>query len=151
MPRAGACEDFGRAVILIAGGTGRLGRIVATGLVGRGEHVRILTRGAGPPPAPGIEMVRGDIQNPMDVERAVRGARIVVSAMSAFGMKGGRLERVDARGNQRLIASCQACGVDQFVLVSVRDASRDHPSSLHQAKYGAEEALAASRLSWKSS
>ena len=78
-------------MILVAGGTGRLGRIVVDRLLapvnrcgschgGRGHRQ---ARRAG-----SLERVLGDIRDRQAVARAVAGARVVVSAVSAFGMKG---------------------------------------------------------------
>jgi uncharacterized protein YbjT (DUF2867 family) len=62
-------------VIVVAGGTGRLGRLVVERLRASGEEVRTMSRAG------------GDVRDPATVDRAIAGARVVISAVSAFGMK----------------------------------------------------------------
>ncbi|MDB4883701.1 MAG: nucleoside diphosphate sugar epimerase [Gemmatimonadetes bacterium] len=139
-------------MIAIAGGTGRLGRIVVERLATRGETVRILSRDPqrAPPSAANanVELVAADVRDPDAVERAVAGARIVISAMSAFGMKGVSPREVDLEGNAHLIASAEKHGVERFIFVSVLGASADHPMELARMKYRAEQRLIQSKLSW---
>ncbi|HXU64287.1 MAG TPA: SDR family oxidoreductase [Polyangia bacterium] len=136
-------------MILVAGGTGRLGRIVVQRLLTAGEQVRVLSRrpgGAGNPLSP--ETVVGDVRDPAAVARAVAGARVVISAVSAFGMKGVTPRQVDLDGNVNLIAAAEGAGVERFVLVSVRGAAARHPMELARMKYVAEQRLTRSRLAW---
>ena len=136
-------------MILVAGGTGRLGKLVVQLLVQAGESVRVLTRDRGRanglPDA--IEIVVGDIRGDTSVAAAVRGCTRVISAVHGFAGPGcSSPEAIDRDGNRRLIRAAKAAGVEHFVLVSVRDASPDHPMSLHRAKYAAEQELRASNL-----
>jgi uncharacterized protein YbjT (DUF2867 family) len=136
-------------MILVAGGTGRLGKQVVRLLVDAAEDVRVLTRdraGArGLPDA--IEIVTGDIRQAADVSAAVRGCKAVVSAVHGFvGSGSPSPEAIDRDGNAALIRAAKEAGVARFVLVSVYDARPDHPMSLHRAKYAAEEELRRSGL-----
>jgi uncharacterized protein YbjT (DUF2867 family) len=139
-------------VILVAGGTGRLGRIVVQRLLSAGEQVRVLSRGGStetPWSGAALELMVGDVRDRQAVARAVAGARVVISAMSAFGMKGVTPREVDLDGNLNLIAAADStAGVERFVLVSVRGASAQHPMELARMKYGAEQSLRQSRLAW---
>ncbi len=137
-------------MIMIAGGSGRLGTLLVDRLAIRGENVRILSRAPLPRRAllPAVEIVAGDARRPADADRAVAGARMVISAMSAFGMKGVTPRQVDLEGNANLIAACERQGVEHFILVSVRGASPGHPTELHRMKYEAEQTLVRSALSW---
>src|SRR6185312_16948707 len=145
IPRGGGA----RGMILVAGGTGRLGRIVVQRLLAAGEQVRVLSRR---PPATGSavspQIVVGDVRDPAAVARAVAGARVVISAVSAFGMKGVTPRQVDLDGNVNLIAAAEGAGVERFVLVSVRGAAARHPMELARMKYVAEQRLTRSRLAW---
>ena len=138
------------SMITIAGGSGRLGTILVDRFAARGETVRILSRSPHPartiPPA--VETVAWDARRPADADRAVAGARIVISAMSAFGMKGVTPRQVDLEGNATLIAACERQGVEHFILVSVRGASPDNGVALARMKYEAEQRLMQSSLSW---
>ena len=136
-------------MILVAGGTGRLGKLIVQLLVRAGEDVRVLTRlqerASGLPVA--VEMIVGDIRRATGVATAVRDCTTVISAVHGFaGPDSPSPEAIDRDGNRRLIRAAKEAGVEHFVLVSVHDASPDHPMSLHRAKYAAEQELRASGL-----
>ena len=136
-------------MILVAGGTGRLGKLIVQLLVRAGEDVRVLTRlqerASGLPIA--VEMIVGDIRRATGVATAVRDCTTVISAVHGFaGPDSPSPEAIDRDGNRRLIRAAKEAGVEHFVLVSVHDASPDHPMSLHRAKYAAEQELRASGL-----
>jgi uncharacterized protein YbjT (DUF2867 family) len=137
-----------RLVILVAGGSGRLGRIVVERLLRAGASVRVLSRrpDAGATGAP--EVIVGDVRDRGAVQRAMSGARVVISAMSAFGMKGVSPRQVDLDGNLGLIAAAEEAGVERFVLLSMRGASAHHPMELARMKHGAEQRLMQSKLAW---
>jgi uncharacterized protein YbjT (DUF2867 family) len=139
-------------MILIAGGTGRLGRELVSGLLERGEPVRILTRSessAAALRARGVDVVVGDVCRAGDVAAAVAGCSTVVSALSGFGPMGESTPRtVDRDGNLSLIRASEAAGVRRFVLLSMRGAAADSPLPLLRMKHAAEQELTRSRLDW---
>src|SRR6266403_2044701 len=109
-------------MIVIAGGTGRLGRILVECFRPTGEVVRVLSRvseRAERVVGDNVEVVAADVRDRAAVGRALAGARIVISAMSGFGMEGVNPREVDFEGNANLIASAEKHGVERFVLVSV--------------------------------
>lgn len=136
-------------MILVAGGTGSLGRRVARLLVDAGHGVRVLTRDRGRArdlPSE-VEIVCGDVRTPADLTEAVRGCTVVISAVHGFlGPGNPSPEAIDRDGNRALVRAASDAGVEHFVLISVHGASADHPMSLHRAKYAAEEALRESGL-----
>jgi uncharacterized protein YbjT (DUF2867 family) len=127
-------------MILVAGGTGRLGRLVVDALVDRGLEVRILSRN---PLRPGtvdgrVELVTGDVRDRDSLDAAVSGADVVVSAVHGFtGPRGISPESVDRRGNMNLIDAAKAAGAG-FVLVSTVGAAADSPMELFRMKHAAE-------------
>jgi uncharacterized protein YbjT (DUF2867 family) len=137
-------------MIVIAGGTGRLGRILVERLGTGPEAVRVLSRAPERTPAArgNVEVVSGDVRDPQALDRALAGARVVISAMSAFGMKGVTPREVDFEGNANLIAAAGKHRVERFILVSVLGASAEHPMELARMKYLAEQRLIQSQLSW---
>lgn len=139
-------------MILVAGGTGRLGRQVVELLQEHGLEVRVLTRDrdrARSVLRPDVQIVDGDVRDPDAVRRAVAGANTVVSAIQGLvGGKGITPETVDRDGNRNLIHAAVEAGVAQFVLVSVKDAGPAHPVDLMRMKYAAEQALRATAMSW---
>jgi uncharacterized protein YbjT (DUF2867 family) len=139
-------------MILVAGGTGTLGQSLIPLLAERGESVRVLTRagrgGAGLA-APGIEVMRGDVRDRATVARAMVGVRSVVSAINGFGGPGALgVRAIDRDGNANLIDAAEAAGVEHFVLVSIQQATLDHPIELFRMKAAAEQRLRATSLAW---
>jgi uncharacterized protein YbjT (DUF2867 family) len=139
-------------MILVAGGTGRLGSKVVTLLHRRGPDVRVLTRDrsrAAHLAGAGVEIVEGDVRDLAAVRRAVAGTQTVISAIQGFaGTKNGSPATIDRDGNRNLIRAAREAGVEHFVLVSVKDASPNHPADLMRMKYAAEQDLRASGLAW---
>jgi NADH dehydrogenase len=131
--------------VLIAGGTGRLGSVVADRLSSQGVPVRVLTREparAGRRTAPGIEMVLGDVGSASAVQAATRGVSVVVAAVHGFASPTRRaLESVDRDGNRRLIDAAREAGA-AVVLLSVVGASPSSPLELFRRKAEAEAFLA---------
>ena len=139
-------------MIAVAGGTGRLGTKVVTLLRQRGQDVRVLTRDHGRAAhlsSAGVEIVEGDVRDFAAVRRAMAGTRTVVSAIQGFaGTKDGIPATIDRDGNRNLIRAAHEAGVEFLVLVSVKDASPNHPAGLMRMKYAAEQDLRASGLAW---
>ena len=139
-------------MILLAGGTGTLGRRVVPLLVARGLDVRILARhaGAATPIDDGkVQRVAADIRDRPAVDAAMTGVDTVVSMIQGVGGASALGPQVvDRDGNLTLIQAAVANGVRHFVLVSVIQASADHPIELFRMKFIAETALRASGLSW---
>jgi len=136
-------------MIVVAGGTGTLGRRIVERLTGRGDEVRVLTRD----PRRGehlprtVELVAADLRRD-PIDPLVAGASVVISAIHGFaGPTRTRPEAVDRDANARLVAAAKRAGVGHFVLVSVVGAAPDHPMSLHRMKYAAEQDLLSSGIS----
>ncbi len=139
-------------MILLAGGTGNLGRRVVRLLAARGLPVRVLTRdparAAGLAGA-GVEVATGDVRDPAAVARARAGAQTVISAIQDFSGTGGDSpETVDHAGNGILMRAAREAGAGHFILVSVQGAAPDHPLGLFRAKYRAEQEVRANGLAW---
>jgi NADH dehydrogenase len=135
-------------VILVAGGTGRLGTALVTRLVDRGEQVRVLTRDPGRAAhLPAVDIVRGDIRDPASVTTAVAGAAAVVSAVHGFAEWRASPASVDRDGNRNLIDAAGRAGA-HIVLVSVIGASPEHPLELFRMKAAAEDLLRAAGAPW---
>lgn len=139
-------------MILVAGGTGTLGRRVVALLGARGLDLRILSRhgdqAADLDTLP-VETVAADVRDRAAVERAMDGVDTVVSAIQGFGgPHAAGAPAVDRDGNLTLIDAAVAAGVRHFVLLSIAQAAPDHPIELFRMKHAAEVALQASGLSW---
>jgi uncharacterized protein YbjT (DUF2867 family) len=138
-------------VILVAGGSGRLGTLIVRRLVARGLGVRVLTRDrtrtahiAGSR----VEVVEGDVRDVSRLAAAVAGVETVVSAIHGFGDVGDvSPASVDRDGNHHLI-NAAAGAKAAVVLMSIVGASAEHPIELFRMKYAAEEQLRASGVAW---
>jgi uncharacterized protein YbjT (DUF2867 family) len=133
-------------MILVAGGTGRLGTLVVNGLRRQGIDVRVLTRD--PQRAAhlgnGISVVAGDVRDPGSVAAAVDGVDVVVSAVHGFvGPRGISPATIDRDGNANLTDAAKASGA-HLVLMSVVGAAPDSPMQLFRMKYAAEQHAIAS-------
>jgi uncharacterized protein YbjT (DUF2867 family) len=136
-------------MILVAGGTGTLGREIVARLTAAGQEVRVLTRDVAHAAGPDIETAIGDVRDPSTLAAAVKGASAVISAVHGFlGGRGAGPEEVDHQGNRNLVQAAVDAGTEHFMLLSVLDARPDDPLSLHRAKYAAEQQLITSGLSW---
>ncbi|MCZ2404651.1 SDR family oxidoreductase [Paenarthrobacter sp. Z7-10] len=139
-------------MILIAGGTGTVGRILVPMLLSDGLKVRVLTRSqdsAAKLRALGVETVLGDAGRDGELRDAVSGCGAIVSAMSGFGpTSGSSPDAVDRSGNIALMDAAAAAGVKRFVLFSIRGAAPDSPLPLARCKFAAEQHLKNSPLAW---
>lgn len=135
-------------MIVVAGGTGLLGRNVVARLVGRGLKVRVLTRDveigrkALGHLADRVELVAADLRDPSTLPAALAGSETVIAAVQGFGgREAGGIAAVDRDGNLALVAAAAAAGVERFVLLSIHDASASDSLVLGRAKAMVEAAL----------
>jgi len=140
-------------VILIVGGSGTLGKILASRLLGAGHAVRVMSRTPSKVAAvraEGADVVKGDLLDPDSLVRACQGADVVVTAAhSILGRGPNASAHVDGAGQCRLIDAAKAGGVRRFVYVSVHEpdpAYRRVP--FFRIKHGVEQYLHKSGLAW---
>ncbi|MEP6855609.1 MAG: NAD(P)H-binding protein [Pedococcus sp.] len=119
-------------MILVAGGTGRLGSRVVELLQMRGATVHALGRHSDGD----LRDITGD---------ALAGVSVAVSCVTGFPRQGPA--RVDRDGNIAFIDAAARVGAD-VVLVSVLGASAHSPMQLFRMKYAAEEHLRHSSAPW---
>jgi uncharacterized protein YbjT (DUF2867 family) len=140
-------------MILVVGGTGRLGVRVTSDLADTGQPFRIMARGQSQP-FPGrsrspIEVFQGDLSSAADCLLAVEGCEQVVFAASGFGLKrGGTPRSVDRDGALRLVEAAERAGVRHLVMMSMYGAAAHAPMEFLRMKYAAEEALKSSAMDW---
>jgi predicted dehydrogenase/nucleoside-diphosphate-sugar epimerase len=105
--------------VLVTGGSGKLGSATVDALLAQGKRVRVLARR--PPSLPlreGLEYVVGDLGDPNDVDRAMRGAASVVHAGAAMTGDWNRFYGATVVGTQNVIAAAERFGVRRVVHVS---------------------------------
>ena len=123
--------------VLVTGGTGRLGRLVAGRLQDGGHRVRQMSRrGTGP------GGVRGDLATGRDLPQALAGAEVVVHAASDAR---GDYWQADVAGTRRLVQAVDRDRLRHLVFVSIVGVDRV-PYGYYHAKFAAEQVLLASGL-----
>lgn len=133
-------------MILVAGGTGRLGALVVNRLRARGLDVRVLTRDPRRAAhlAEGTVVVTGDVRDPRTLAPVFAGVDTAVSAVHGFAGPGGvSPASVDRDGNANLTEAAKAAGAE-LVLMSVVGAGADSPMDLFRMKHAAEQHALAS-------
>jgi uncharacterized protein YbjT (DUF2867 family) len=138
-------------MILVAGGTGRLGTLLVARLAASGHDVRVFTRDperARHVDGMATEIVCGDVRDRASIEPAVDGVDTVICAVHGFAGPGHVTPAsVDRDGNANLIDAAAAVGAD-VVMMSIVGASPDNPMELLRAKFEAEQHLRASTAPW---
>lgn len=127
-------------MILVAGGSGRLGSLVVDLLRAQLLPVRVLTRDRVRAAHLGerVEIVIGDVRDPSSLSAALEGVDVVISAVHGFmGVGAVSPASVDRDGNTNLIDRAKTAGAE-LVLVSVVGASPDSPMELFRMKHAAE-------------
>jgi uncharacterized protein YbjT (DUF2867 family) len=130
-------------MILVTGGTGRVGRHVVAGLLERGMAVRVLTRDperARDLLGDGAELVKGDFTKPATLAQAVAGVERV------YLVTPGAPDQVEQERN--VVEAARRGGVSHIVKQSVIGASVESPSALVRWHAEAERVVEASRLSY---
>jgi uncharacterized protein YbjT (DUF2867 family) len=137
--------------VLVTGGTGFVGPQVVHALRARSVAVRALVRDrrrASRLEAWGVELVEGDVSDPVALRAACAGADVVVHLVAII--KGSRavFERVMQEGTRNLVAAAEQAGVRRFVLMSalgVDERSKD-AVPYFAAKWAMEQTVKGSSL-----
>lgn len=141
-------------MILVVGATGELGSRIATRLRARGRSVRALVRprtDAAALEAQGVELVRGDLQEPASLSAAVDGAATVITTATAIsralgGERSATIRAVDLEGNANLVDAAERAAVRRFVFVSFAQSAATLRSPLGSAKQRTEARLSQSTM-----
>jgi uncharacterized protein YbjT (DUF2867 family) len=120
------------SVVLVTGGTGTLGSLVAARLASRGDEVRILSR------RPGAGTHTGDLSTGAGVAEAVSGAEVIVHAASDTQ----RLGRSDAAQTDHLLE--HAGPSSHLVYVSIVGIDQI-PFAYYRRKLACEQRIVSSR------
>jgi uncharacterized protein YbjT (DUF2867 family) len=140
-------------VIVVAGGSGFIGRAVVRRLREAGSEVVVMTAHpdrSGPViERLGARAVRGDVLDPSSLDAALAGAETVVQTLTfpTFPVekpsKGYTFEEFDHRGTERMARAAARSGVAKYVFVSGVGADPSSPKPWYRAKWFGEEALRA--------
>ena len=128
--------------VTLVGGTGYIGRELLARLVARGASVRVVSRHA-PDGAPAaIEHLRGSIEDPAVIERAVEGAQAVVDLVGTTAAASPAAFYTLHRDAPRQLAhAARSAGVARFVFTSAMGVTLDAPSLADRSKAEGEIAV----------
>lgn len=136
-------NGHGHKRILVAGGTGMLGRPVALALLREGYRVRVLTQDpakAGSLFGDPVEIVEGDVTRPETLDAAVEGCQgLHISLHGRAGRE--NFHRVEFEGTRNLAAAAEAAGVQRITYLSGATVSDDPGVYFNRAKRKGEQAL----------
>jgi len=138
--------------IVVAGGTGLLGRAITTALLDAGHQVTATSRSnpASDPIDSRALWASADVTVPGTLPAAVQGADAVVDAVQFPNSpienprKGFTFERIDLGGTRNLVDAARAAGVRHFIGLSGVGASADARYHWQRFKWEEEQYIAAS-------
>jgi len=140
--------------ILVAGGSGFIGRHLCAELLDRGHDVTALSRNPDDDTLPaGVETAMGDVRAYDSIADtfAGRDAAVNLVALSPLFEPGGGNEmhdRVHRQGTEHCVEAAVTAGVDRFLQVSALGADPDGPTHYIRAKGRAERAVREADIGW---
>lgn len=107
--------------VVVTGGGGFLGTSICKKLIEAGFSVRSFSRKSYAHLTQlGVECVRGDISNYLDVKSALDGAQAVIHVAAKAGIWGAYQEfyKSNVVGTENILRACQQCQIDRLVYTS---------------------------------
>jgi uncharacterized protein YbjT (DUF2867 family) len=142
--------------LLVAGGTGFLGRHVVRALLDGGHDVTVLGRNpsrvSSIPMLQGANATRGDVTEAASLHGTLEGADGVVAAVQFPGYPaevpraGLTFDAYDRQGTENLLAEASRAGVERYLYISGANSTPSAKENWYRAKGRAEEMLRASDL-----
>jgi NADH dehydrogenase len=142
--------------VVVAGGTGFLGRHISKALIDAGHRVTVLGRtphrAREIPQLAGADATRGDVTDPSSLTGTLEGADALVGAVQfpnypmELQRQGLTFDRYDRVGTENLLAEAKRAVVDRYVYISGAGVSPRSDKRWYRAKGLAEEAIKASGL-----
>jgi NADH dehydrogenase len=139
--------------IVVAGGSGFIGREVVARLAAAGHRVIVPARRRYRARElyllPTVEVVECDVTVPATLARLLRGADALINLVGILNPSGrATFARVHVDFARDVVAACAAAGVSRYVHMSALNAAADAPSHYLRSKGEAEAIVAASPLAW---
>lgn len=144
--------------VVVAGGTGFIGRHVTKALVEAGHRVSVMTRNppsvARIPELEGAAAIHGDVTDPRTLAGAFEGVEAIVGAVQfpnhpvEAPRVGLTYDRYDRQGTENLLAEAAEAGVERFFYMSGAGADPRSPVVWYRAKGRAEDAVRAGGMRW---
>ncbi len=144
--------------IVVAGGTGFLGRYLSRALLADDHEVAVLGRDPRKveriPQLAGAKGLYGDVTDPYSLKGLFDGYDAVAAAIQfpnypmEVPRKGLTFDRYDRQGTQYLLAEAQRSGVERFFYISGAAVDPSSPQSWYRAKGRAEEIIKSSGMTY---
>jgi uncharacterized protein YbjT (DUF2867 family) len=144
--------------VVLAGGTGFIGRHVGRALIEAGHRVTVMSRNPDSvgrvPELAGAAAVRGDVTDPRTLTGTMADTEAVVASVQfpnhpvEVPRKGLTYDRYDRLGTENLLAEAVDAGVRRFFYMSGAGADPRSPVVWYRAKGRAEDAVRSSGLDW---
>ncbi len=146
-------EHTSDSAVLVLGGSGFVGRHLASQLAGAGRSVIVPTRRREDAKhlilLPTVDVVEADIGDNATLERLVSQAGTVVNLVGILNeRRDGDFARTHVELARRVVAACRAAGVTRLLHMSALGADPNGPSRYLVTKGEAEAVVAASGLAW---
>lgn len=144
-------------MILVAGGTGFLGRAIVAALRREGHVVRVLSRGEKANPwvgDRGVSVVTGDVREAASLGDAFEGVDTLVVAVQFPGhpvevpKKGLTYDEYDRKGTENLVTAAKKAGVKRVVYLSGAGVGEGRKEEWFVAKDAAEAAVKNSGITY---
>jgi nucleoside-diphosphate-sugar epimerase len=144
-------------MILVAGGTGFLGRAIVAALRRDGHQVRVLSRGSRGNPwvnDRGVTLATGDVREAATLADAFAGCDTLVVAVQFAGhpvevpKKGLTYDEYDRKGTENLVAAAKKAGVQRVVYLSGAGVGQGRSEEWFVAKDRAEAAVRDSGITY---
>ncbi len=140
--------------VLVAGGTGFLGREITRELISYGHDVTVLSRSnpARDPIDPAAHWVAGDVMRPESLAAALPGFAVVVDAVQFPGSpfenpkKGWTFEQIDLQGTRNLVEAARVAGTPHFIGLSGVGADASAKYHWLRFKWDEEQAIITSKV-----
>jgi uncharacterized protein YbjT (DUF2867 family) len=141
------------AAVLVLGGSGFVGRHLASQLAGAGHRVIVPTRRREHARhlllLPTVDVVEADIHDEATLERVMCGAAAVVNLVGIINeRRSGDFTRAHVELARKIVSACRAAGVGRLLHMSALGADPQGPSRYLATKGDAEAVVAASGLAW---
>ena len=142
--------------VVVAGGTGFLGRHISRALLDAGHEVTVLGRDPAKvssiPELRGANATRGDVTDPESLTGTLHGADAVVQVFQfpnypmESPRKGLTFDNYERRGGEHLLAEAQRAGVSKYVFISGAGADPSSEKTWYRAKGLTERAIRSSSI-----
>jgi len=145
------------AQVLVAGGTGFIGRHIVRSLIDRGHAVAVMSRNperAAQAVPQGVSVRCGDVRRPETLPAAMEGIEVVINTVQFPNhpvenpRKGYTYMAVDGEGTVRLVEAAKAAGVRRFIYLSGAGTREGQTTPWFRAKLMAEGAIRQSGLTY---